>query len=287
MESILNNKLGIIGSSLIAEEHILAFQENDFDVTCIASSNNSKTAHTLAKKYKSVKYFPSVPEMLQEGEYSSLAILSSVESLYSNLIKALDYADYIFIEKPVALQLDHVEKILSDNKVMVGMVERFNPAIQTLKSVINIDNIINIDFSRCCVSTQSSRVSIFEDIGIHDIDLLFYLLNLESVSDYSVISVDQTTIFTSSEPLSRMIWSKDTFFKERKIIVRQKDCTYEVDLQEQSVVKHSEINKNHVSQSLFVEKASPVENEQRAFFNHEVVDCKKSHELLFCLMEQI
>lgn len=221
--------------------------------------------------------------------FDAIFITSPEHKHYENYsqVRHQGYEGHIFIEKPVALQLDHVEKILSDNKVMVGMVERFNPAIQTLKSVINIDNIINIDFSRCCVSTQSSRVSIFEDIGIHDIDLLFYLLNLESVSDYSVISVDQTTIFTSSEPLSRMIWSKDTFFKERKIIVRQKDCTYEVDLQEQSVVKHSEINKNHVSQSLFVEKASPVENEQRAFFNHEVVDCKKSHELLFCLMEQI
>ena len=83
-----------------------------------------------------------------------------------------------------------------------------------------------------------------------------------------------------------MIWSKDTFFKERKITIRQTDCTYEADLQEQSVVKHSEIKGHHVSQSLFVEKSSSIENEQRAFFSGFKTNCKNSHQLLLKLIKE-
>ena len=183
MESILNNKLGIIGSSLIAEEHILAFQENDFDVTCIASSNNSKTAHTLAKKYKSVKYFPSVPEMLQEGEYSSLAILSSVESLYSNLIKALDYADYIFIEKPVSLNTSEINKIKSLRNVQVGFNRRYYSSVDKLRSFIEKAEFItgNINFpeeiSTTSKSTDKKKLhhEAIRKNSIHIFDLLSYL----------------------------------------------------------------------------------------------------------------
>ena len=197
-------------------------------------------------------------------------------------VRDLGYRGYIFVEKPVALRASHINTMLSDEKVIVGMVERFNPAIQALKQAMDRDKVINIDFSRCCVSTQSSKVSIFEDIGIHDIDLLFYLIGLEKIPEYNVVSIDRTTVFCSTSPLVRMIWSKDTFFKERKIIVRQTDCTYEVDLQEQSVVMHWEVNGNHVSRSLFVEKASPVENEHKSFFSNQpiYINCNRSHELL-------
>jgi len=220
----------------------------------------------------------------QSPSFDRVLIASPEYSHYDIYKKVRDsgYDGYIFIEKPVALTASHVNEIMLDDKVIVGMVERFNPAIQTLKSLIDRSKVINIDFSRCCVSSQSSKVSIFEDIGIHDIDLLFYLLDLQEVIDYNIVSVDQTTVFLSYEPLIRMIWSKDTFFKERKIIVRQNDCTYEVDLQEQSVVKHWESNGHHISQSLFVEKSSPIENEHRNFFseNPEYINCKKSHDLL-------
>ena len=202
-------------------------------------------------------------------------------------VRDLGYDGPIFIEKPAALTTENVDEILKDDNVFIGMVERFNPAVQTLKNAINKDNVINIDFSRCCVSTDSSSVSIFEDIGIHDIDLLFFLLDLEEVRDYHIMSEDQTTIFTSSKPLARMIWSKDTFFKERKIIVRQSDCTYEVDLQEQAVVKHWESDGgHHISQSLFVEKSSPIDNEQKMFFNGDTVSCAGSHKLLLELIDK-
>lgn len=218
--------------------------------------------------------------------FDRIFITSPEKYHYDNYVYVRNngYKGKIFVEKPAALKQSHADIMLADEKLTVGMVERFNPAVQALKKIIEPDKLINIDFSRCCVAEESSGISIFEDIGIHDIDLLFHLLDLKEVSDYRVIKFNQTTIFSSTSPLSRMIWSKDTFFKERKIIVRQFNCTYEVDLQEQSLIKHWEINGHHVSESLFVEKASSIENEQKFFFSDKELDCKKSHELLYKLL---
>ena len=225
----------------------------------------------------------------ESPSFDRILITSPEHSHYDNYKQVRDsgYKGYIFIEKPVALSMSHINTMLADKGVIVGMVERFNPAIQTLKLSMDRDKVINIDFSRCCVSTQASRVSILEDIGIHDVDLLFHLMDLDEVLEYNIVNIGQTAIFTSSKPLVRMIWSKDTFFKERKIIVRQTDCTFKVDLQEQSVVVHREVGGNHVSQSLFVEKSSPIENEHKNLFSQSphYVNCKKSHALLMSLTQ--
>ena len=111
--------------------------------------------------------------------YNYIFITSPESEHFNNYshIRDLGYNGPIFIEKPAALTSNHVDTLLNDDKVFVGMVERFNPAVQTLKGSIDKSKVINIDFSRCCVSSDSSTVSILEDIGIHDIDLLFYLLD--------------------------------------------------------------------------------------------------------------
>lgn len=218
-------------------------------------------------------------------------IISSPENKhYDNYkqIRLLGYQGYILVEKPIAIKYEHLSEMTDDKKVIPGMVERFNPALTTLKDLIDISKIINIDFSRCCADKDSSICPMI-DIGIHDIDLLFYITKKQNIEKYSILKQNNTFIFTSSNPLCRMIWSKDTFFKERKIIIRQSDCTYEACLQEQSVIKHWHNDGEHVSKSLFVEKSSPIENEHNNFFlnNPNYIDAKKPHLLLLDLIKNI
>ena len=204
-------------------------------------------------------------------------------------IRNLGFKGYVFIEKPAAITHQHLLEISQDKKAIIGMVERFNPAVQTLKNLIDPQKIINIDFSRCCVSSQSSDVSILEDIGIHDIDLLFYLLNLENIKKSCIYNQNNTIIYMSFDPMCRMIWSKNTFFKERKIIVRQTDCTYYVDLIDQIVIKHYYINNQHVSEHIYVEKGSAISNELDNFIskNPMHIDFYTSHNYMLNLVKKL
>lgn len=198
----------------------------------------------------------------------------------------------ILIEKPAIVKSLEID-MLDDPRLTVGLVERFNPAIQTLLSNIDIKKIINIDFSRCCLANASNSISVLKDIGIHDIDLFFYLTNfIDNIDNIkTTVNFKNNTILlhlSHKNILARFIWSKDTFFKERKIIVRQTDSTYFVDLQEQSVNRYFNNNlQQTICESLFVEKNSPIEKEQKNFLsnNPNYITAKQSHQLLLKLIQ--
>ena len=227
-------------------------------------------------------------------EFDNVFILTPEHTHYKiyKMIRELGYNKKIFLEKPAVLDPAHYD-IFEDTKLFVGLVERYNPAVIALKNKIDTKKVLNIDFSRCCVAEHSSDVSILEDIGIHDIDLYTHLTGSKKKLDKfscNIYNTGLTYIATVHDNIIvRFIWSKDTFFKERKIIVRQNDCTYEADLQEQSLVKHYHFQGKVVSENIYVEKSSPIENEQNYFFSNDefTEDSKHSHEILDYMSKMI
>jgi predicted dehydrogenase len=211
-------------------------------------------------------------------------IATPEETHYDLYSKIKDkFTGYFLIEKPVILNKENLN-IFEDIRVFGGMVERFNPAIQALKSRIIPNNVVNIDFTRCSAAPLVSKANIFEDIGIHDLDLYTYLMGPDKVKfNLDVCSKTYCLTINKENSIARFIWSKETFFKERKIIVRQIDSTYMVDLQEQTLAKHYLDEKGRsIVEQIYVEKSSPVENEVRNFLEGvESVSPKASHQLMF------
>jgi len=229
--------------------------------------------------------------------YDSIFILTPERTHYDihQQLRNSGYEQRIFVEKPAALRWEDFG-IFKDSNIFVGLVERYNPAVQTLLKHCDSEKIINVDFSRCCVAEHSSEASLVEDLGIHDLDLFLQITKLAglehqkyraAVSDVKAQLVGNTCVATITGPvIGRFIWSKDTYFKERRIVVRQNDCTFEVDLQEQTVVKHYYHEGKIVSESLYVEKSSPIANEQNAFFCGDAQeDIEQSHDLLLRLID--
>jgi predicted dehydrogenase len=88
----------------------------------------------------------------------------------------------IFVEKPLADTLENAEAVarfVADNglHLQVGFIERFNPAVQSLKQVLDkSDRVISIDFTRTNkLSARITDVDVVTDLMIHDIDLALYL----------------------------------------------------------------------------------------------------------------
>lgn len=92
--------------------------------------------------------------------------------------KVSDYVKNIFVEKPLTNTLESTQVILDlarDKKlnIQVGFIERYNPAVITLKHILaHSKNIINIDFIRTNkMSSRITDVDVVIDLMIHDIDL--------------------------------------------------------------------------------------------------------------------
>lgn len=213
------------------------------------------------------------------------AIISSNEDRhYENYLDLREYGfeGPILIEKPVVLEENHFS-VFQDPLVTAGFVERHNPAVEVLRSNIDVENLVSVDFTRCSVSSSSNhRVNSFIDVGIHDVDLFFYLFGNESPAEYDFKGFSNTFVLTAiskSGFLSRFIWSNETCFKERKIIARHKNYTLVVDLIDQIVKKESVDNNGRViTQTLYVEKASPILCQLNNFINRkDYCSGEKSH----------
>lgn len=88
----------------------------------------------------------------------------------------------IFVEKPLAATLEEAQAIAAFAKaqglnVQVGFIERFNPAVQAMKLVLDkSERVISLDFTRTNkVSARITDVDVVTDLMIHDIDLALHI----------------------------------------------------------------------------------------------------------------
>lgn len=88
----------------------------------------------------------------------------------------------LLVEKPLASTLAEAEGVADfanreGLNLQVGFIERFNPAVQGLKSVLDkAERVISIDFTRTNkLSERIADVDVVTDLMIHDIDLALYL----------------------------------------------------------------------------------------------------------------
>lgn len=95
---------------------------------------------------------------------------------------AAQHVRHLFVEKPLS---DTVQETLGlaefareqGLRVQIGFIERFNPAVQQLKTVLDESaGVVSIDFTRTNkLSSRITDVDVVTDLMIHDIDLALYL----------------------------------------------------------------------------------------------------------------
>jgi UDP-N-acetylglucosamine 3-dehydrogenase len=85
---------------------------------------------------------------------------------------------HVMVEKPIASSVDEGREIVAAAKragvtLMVGHVERFNPAVQAIKEAIRNEDILSIAITRVGpFPPRMSNVGIVIDLAVHDIDLI-------------------------------------------------------------------------------------------------------------------
>jgi UDP-N-acetylglucosamine 3-dehydrogenase len=97
----------------------------------------------------------------------------------------LEAGKAVLVEKPIAATLDEANTLLelAERKgllLRVGHVERFNPAIQSLRREIEAEalgDIVNVSSRRVGVARPvAPRTNVVTDLAIHDIDICSFLL---------------------------------------------------------------------------------------------------------------
>lgn len=176
-------KTALIGAGNMGKNHARVYSEisNFVGIADVIE----EIGKPLAAKF-AVPYFKSYKEMIAAVKPEAISVV--VPTKFHNMVTldCLNAKIPTLVEKPIAATVDEAKGMVATarkNKtfLMVGHVERFNPAVQKLKSLVESGELGEV------VSIQATRVGIAPpkipnscvalDLGIHDVDVCNYLLN--------------------------------------------------------------------------------------------------------------
>ncbi len=172
-------KVGLIGLGNMGRNHLRVLSMlKGAELAFVADVN----AQVVAKVGESLG-IPGVvdPTPLLGG--ADAVIICTPTVTHADYIRlASSHVKNIFVEKPLAATYEEALEIaaFANEKglnIQVGFIERFNPAVQSLRTVLGrTERVISLDFTRTNkVSSRITDVDVITDLMIHDIDLALYL----------------------------------------------------------------------------------------------------------------
>jgi predicted dehydrogenase len=116
------------------------------------------------------------------------AIIAAPTHLHHDIaLQCIAKGVHVLVEKPIASSIEESRAIVAAARragvtLMVGHVERFNPAVQSVKRAIKDQDILSIAITRVGpFPPRMSNVGVVIDLGVHDIDLIRWFTESEIV----------------------------------------------------------------------------------------------------------
>lgn len=186
-------KVGVIGVGSMGQHHVRHFATFP-DAELVAISDVDEDKRKFADKYN-CKFYANYNDMLKNEELDCVSIAVPTMQHKQVIVDAIAKGVHIFIEKPITDDIADAEEIIKNVraknlKLMVGHIERFNPVIKHLKSMLEngeFGELISIETNRLSFYQPRIRDSgIIVDLAIHDIDLLNHLIGSKIDTMYAV-----------------------------------------------------------------------------------------------------
>jgi UDP-N-acetylglucosamine 3-dehydrogenase len=186
-------RAGVIGTGTMGSNHArVYFESSKYDLIGVADLDNER-ANMIAQNYE-CEAFSDYKDLLKENlDVVSIVVPTILHTEVA--LKAIDCGSNILVEKPIADTVQNADEIINAAhkkgvRVLVGHIERFNPAIIKLKELIDnniLGDIISISAKRVGPFHPRIRdVGIILDLGTHDIDILSYLSGKKVKAVYAV-----------------------------------------------------------------------------------------------------
>lgn len=167
-------RLGMVGTGVMGGHHTrVAAMSKDCQLVGIFDANPQR-ATMLAQQY-GVTAFQSLEETCASCE---AVIIATPTVTHAEVATAcLQGGCHVLLEKPIAGDLREAEELVAfsetvDRVLMIGHVERFNPAVSALLSLLKPEEIISCELQRLSTAPGRDRsADIIFDLMIHDLDL--------------------------------------------------------------------------------------------------------------------
>ncbi len=272
-------RVGIIGVGYLGTQHarILSYLE-EAELKGVADVDFKK-AMEIGNRH-GVAYYQNYEEMIDEVDAAIVATPTSEHfSISMNLLRR---GKSVLVEKPITETVEQAEQLVEEARtsgliLQVGHLERFNPAVEAVETMIREPRFIEVQ-RLGSFSSRSLDIDVVLDLMIHDLDIIMALIKEEvsaiRASGIHVLSekvdIANARLEFKGGCVATLTASRVHQGKVRKLRVFEPTVYYSVDYIDQEVVVFPLDRRQTNVKTLRIQKEEPLRRELRSF-----LDCSR------------
>jgi predicted dehydrogenase len=178
-------RIGVVGVGVMGSNHARVLADLA-DVTLVGVADPEAKQRDFVTGALGCEGFAELDALLDAG-VDAVTIAAPTHLHRELAIACINRGVHLLVEKPIASTVEEGRGIIAAARragvtLMVGHVERFNPAVQTIKDAIKNEDILSIAITRVGpFPPRMSNVGVVIDLAVHDIDLIRWFTDSEIV----------------------------------------------------------------------------------------------------------
>ena len=178
-------RVGVVGVGVMGSNHARVLSEMA-GVELVGVADPDLAQREFVSRTLGCPAFDDMEALLDRG-VDAVTIAAPTHLHHDLAIECIARGINVMVEKPIAPTVEEGRAIVAAArragvKLMVGHVERFNPAVEAIKRAIKNQDILSIAITRVGpFPPRMSNVGVVIDLAVHDIDLIRWFTDSEIV----------------------------------------------------------------------------------------------------------
>ena len=180
-------KVAVIGAGSMGKNHVRIYSEIEGIELVGVADTDPVLLKRINNKYR-VAAYTNYLDLIKEQKPDIISLCVPTFLHKKIALDIISEGIHILIEKPIASSVEEANEIINAAKkhkikLMIGHIERFNPAINLLKEKIQqgeLGKVYKVDVNRVGpLPPRVQDIGVVIDLAVHDIDILRYLSDSE------------------------------------------------------------------------------------------------------------
>jgi predicted dehydrogenase len=178
-------RVGVVGVGVMGSNHARVFTDMP-GVQLVGIADPDRKQRDFVTRALGCAGVEDVEALLDSG-VDAVTIAAPTHLHRDIALTCIGRGIHVMVEKPIASSVEEGREIIAAAKragvtLMVGHVERFNPAVEAIKNAIRGEDILSIAITRVGpFPPRMSNVGVVIDLAVHDIDLIRWFTDSDIV----------------------------------------------------------------------------------------------------------
>jgi predicted dehydrogenase len=186
-------RCAVIGTGQMGTHHVNAF-ERVAGAELVAASDPDEAMARAAIGRRPIAWEPHWQTLIERDDIDAVSIAVPSELHAEIALAAIDAGKHVLVEKPIATTVADGQRMeqaaaAKRRKLMVGHVERFNPAVQKVAELMQADRLGRIYRASATrsgpIPARIKDTGVAIDLATHDLDIMQHVLSRRITQVYA------------------------------------------------------------------------------------------------------